>query len=462
MPSATFHPRTVGNFELPSKSKGRIRYWDTTTTGLHILATPTERIYKARFHRANGSKIDYRIGRVEDWALSAARLKAEKIIEAAKLTPDDDPQSKKLKARSKEETFGVLAEKCMESLSLRPTTVKNWGGIVKNHLVPRFGNMDAAKIDRKMIRDFTEKMGKSMPVQAARAFEVMRRIFSWAVEHEHLHGTPFAGLKKPPKVQEADSLERSRCLNRAEMHKVFATLKDDRFTGMDVIKAETASSLPDFDKYIRLLFETAVRRDEMLKATWAEIDMAAGFLTVSALRFKSKKPHQVPLTPTAVSILKSIQRQDTAKAALDALRLQIQNTKDADERAVLKCREEAIVKRMEDVASSDFVFPGPNAARPRTSAQRAFEELRRRAGFEDWWLHDIRRTVSRELGRLGTLPHVNVAIKGHALDKLARTYGAEAPLLEMRAALEKWSKQLDEIIREAPSVDEFRANAREV
>ena len=171
MPTVTLHHKSVGNLEQPKK--GRIRYWDDTLAGLHVLATPTERIYKARFQRPNGTKIDFRIGRVEDWSLSDARDKADKVIKAANnAEPGDDPQFKKLKAKSKDETFAVLADTCLESLSLRPSTEKNWGGIVKNYLVPRFGNMNTAEIDRRMIRDFTEKLGKTKPVQAARAFEM--------------------------------------------------------------------------------------------------------------------------------------------------------------------------------------------------------------------------------------------------------------------------------------------------
>ena len=205
MPTVNLHFKSVGNLALPSR--GRKRYWDETTSGLHVLATATGRIYKVRFQRANGTKIDYRIGKVSEMALSDARDKADKILkEAAKAEPGDDPQFKKLKARSKDETFGVLAEKCMESLSLRPSTRKNWDGLLRNYLTPRFANVNAANIDRRMIREFIEKISKTKPVQAARVFEVMRRIFSWGVENEILRGTPFVNLKKPERVQAADAL----------------------------------------------------------------------------------------------------------------------------------------------------------------------------------------------------------------------------------------------------------------
>ncbi len=445
MPTVTLHHKNVGNLKQPVK--GRIRHWDDAMPGLHVLATPTDLIYKARFQRPNGTKIDFRIGRVEDWSLSAARDKADKVIKAAKSAePGDDPQFKKLKAKTKDETFGVLARACLESLSLRPSTAKNWGGIVKNYLVPRFGNMNTAEIDRRMIRDFTEKMGKTKPVQAARAFEVLRRIFSWGVETERLRGTPFVNLKKPEKVMAADSHERERTLNRAEVHTIFHALQDPRFT------------VGGFDLYIRLLFETAVRRDEMLKATWPEVDFAAGFFTVGQLRYKSKRPHQVPLTKAATSALRTLKNREREKAALVDIKARLKGAAGAD-RDTLEARRKVLEDRLKKCETSDFVFPGPKAAKARVSPQRAFEALRARAGFEDWTLHDIRRTVATELDRLGIAPQVREAILGHAPDKLSRTYSKHVPLLEMRRALEKWSAKLDEIIKTAPSVENFEAKA---
>lgn len=438
MPSVTLHHKTVANLERPRK--GRTRYWDDTLAGFHVLATPTERIYKARFQRPNGTKIDYRIGRVEDWSLSDAREKADKVIkEAKKAEPGDDPQFKKLKAKSKDETFGVLAAACLESLSLRPSTAKNWGGIVKNYLVPRFGTMNTGEIDRRMIRDFTEKLGKTKPVQAARAFEVLRRIFSWGVETERLRGTPFVNLKKPEKVMAADSHERERTLSRAELHRIFQVLRDPRFT------------VGGFDVYIRLLFETAVRRDEMLKAAWTEVDLAAGFFTVGQLRYKSKRPHQVPLTKAAAAALRLLKDRVREKAALADAKERLNGASGAA-RDVLEARCVVLEKRLKECTASDFVFPGPKAAKPRVSPQRAFEALRRQAGFEDWTLHDIRRTVATELDRLGIAPQIREAVLGHAPDKLSRTYSRHVPLLEMRRALERWSAKLDEIIKTAPSI----------
>jgi len=441
------HPRTVGSTPLPAS--GYTRTWDTVERGLHVVTTAKgARVFRVRYRLADNRRVDYLIGNVKDIGLTKAREKAHDLTEEARVAKEGEhPQAVKIRERGRVDlTFGALADQCLASLALRPSTLMNWTGIHKNHLRPRFGRISAADIDRRMIREFTEKMGKATPVQAARAFEVMRRVYAWGVETERLRGTPFVNLRKPPKVQEADSLERDRYLSRAEVHAVFVALKHER------------SKAGGFDHYVRLLFETCLRRDEMLKSSWKEIDLDAGFFTVATLRFKSKRPHQVPLTKAAVAALTAIKEQTHAKAELAAIRSAMA-TADEHQREILDHEERTLLARMKAVAASPWVFPGPVASKARTSVQRAFERLRRRAGFVDWTVHDVRRTVSNGLAQLGTAPHVKEAILGHAPDKLARTYSNHVPLLEMRAALEKWSQELQRIIDTAPSVHQFKSQA---
>jgi len=402
------HHRTVGTLPLPAS--GYTRTWDSTVKGLHVVATSKgARVYRVRYRLPDDRRADFVIGNVSEIGLTAAREKARELIEEAKTAKTgEDPQTQKVKERTRSDTFESLAESCLDSLSLRPTTERQWRGLVANHLIPRFGNLRPEEIERRDIRAFIEKLGRRTPVLAARTFEVMRRVFSWAVEHEEIKGSPFVGLKKPEKVAEADGLERDRHLNREELHAVFVALQGERFTGTG------------FDLYIRLLLETAVRREELLKAAWSEVDFRAEFLTIGRLRYKSKRAHAVPLTTAALNALQALKNR---------------------------------------AGDSPWVFPGPKPSKPRSSPQRIFEELRRRVGFEDWTLHDLRRTVATELDRLGTAPHVREAILGHAPDKLTRTYSKHVPLLEMRAALEKWSQELQRIIDTAPSVHQFKSQA---
>jgi hypothetical protein len=59
-----------------------------------------------------------------------------------------------------------------------------------------------------------------------------------------------------------------------------------------------------------------------------------------------------------------------------------------------------------------------------------------------WRLHDLRRTTSTRLGKLGVAPHVIDAVLNHVKPKLHRTYNTETYASEKRAALALWAEAL--------------------
>ena len=66
------------------------------------------------------------------------------------------------------------------------------------------------------------------------------------------------------------------------------------------------------DEINKLAFEfqilNAVRPGESRGATWAEIDLDAGVWSIPAERMKSGKPHKVPLSDAAVTVLRHAMR----------------------------------------------------------------------------------------------------------------------------------------------------------
>jgi integrase len=56
---------------------------------------------------------------------------------------------------------------------------------------------------------------------------------------------------------------------------------------------------------LEFLILCASRTDEVLKAKWSEVDLDAGVWMIPGERMKQRKPHDVPLTPRAVEVLKA-------------------------------------------------------------------------------------------------------------------------------------------------------------
>ena len=63
-------------------------------------------------------------------------------------------------------------------------------------------------------------------------------------------------------------------------------------------------ALPQTRWAIEFLILTAARSLEVRDATWDEIDLDAATWTIPAARMKMKRPHRVPLSPSAVAVLK--------------------------------------------------------------------------------------------------------------------------------------------------------------
>jgi len=66
-------------------------------------------------------------------------------------------------------------------------------------------------------------------------------------------------------------------------------------------------ALPQTRWAIEFLILTAARSLEVRDATWDEIDLDAATWTIPAARMKMKRPHRVPLSPSAVAVLKEAQ-----------------------------------------------------------------------------------------------------------------------------------------------------------
>ncbi|HEY3224947.1 MAG TPA: tyrosine-type recombinase/integrase, partial [Pseudolabrys sp.] len=148
---------------------------------------------------------------------------------------------------------------------------------------------------------------------------------------------------------------------------------------------------------LKLLLLTGCRRDEIGKLRRAEISDQDNAITIPASRAKNNKPHVVPLPPLAREILRGVQ------------------------------------------TSGDQVF---NAGRG-LPWSRIKAHLDGALNFsKPFVLHDLRRTFSTGLNKIGVEPHVVEACLNHQSGHkagVAGTYNVWHYLPEKTAALERWA-----------------------
>ena len=105
------------------------------------------------------------------------------------------------------------------------------------------------------------------------------------------------------------------------------------------------------------------------------------------------------------------------------------------------------VERETDDGSRDLVFPGESGLFSGWSKSKA--RLDRRSGVSGWTLHDLRRTTSTGLQKLGVRLEVNEAVLNHVSGSrggVAGIYQRHEWADEKSAALAAWGAQVEAIV----------------
>lgn len=97
-------------------------------------------------------------------------------------------------------------------------------------------------------------------------------------------------LPKPSKV------------NKRESHKALPFIQTNTFM-RQLREAQGMSA-----KCLELLILTATRSNEARNATWAEFDLESASWTIPAIRMKAGREHRIPLSTSALALIKSMQK----------------------------------------------------------------------------------------------------------------------------------------------------------
>jgi integrase len=282
--------------------------------------------------------------------------------------------------------------------------------LLRNHVVARWGDRRIGEITRKDAIALTDGLTDAgMGVGANRVFSAARALFNWALEREVIETTPFLRLKPP--LAEAS---RERVLSDAEVRIVWLAAERIGYP---------------FGTLVQLLLLTAQRRDEVARMTWAEID-ADGLWTLPTARTKNSREQLVPLSSLACKILATTPR---------------------------------ITGRPGFVLTTDGASASSNFAKNKAKLDTAMLAIARQEMAEadrdpndvelaPWRLHDLRRTASTGMARLGFPIHVTEAVLNHrsgTLGGLAGIYNRYRYLDEKRAALDAWAAHIDAIVKGA-------------
>lgn len=389
---------TVKTVEAVRPGADRREVPDGLMPGLYLIVQPSGARSWAVRYRHQGIPRKHTLGRYPAVDLKAARTLAGKALRA--VAEGRDPGREKIAARAaKADSVDRIVEEFLERhvrRSNRPRTAQETERLLRQHALPRWRGRVVREITRRDVLDVLDRVvDGGAPIAANRVLAAVRKFFNWCVARDIIAASPCAGVK-PPSAEHA----RDRVLSDDELKRVLQAA--DKIGGT-------------FGPLVKLLALTGQRRDEVARMRWDEIDIDNRLWTLAPARVKNNQFHEIPLSPAALAILKSVPR----------------------------------------VAGSPFVLTngGASPASGYSKGKRRLDALLP-ADMPPWRLHDLRRTCASGLARLGINLPVIEKVLNHASGSFAGIVGVyqkHSFADEKRAALEAWGRHIDALVSGKPA-----------
>ncbi|TPM21644.1 site-specific integrase [Mesorhizobium sp. B2-3-5] len=321
--------------------------------------------------------------------VTQARAVAERVIVDAKR--GNDPRQQKIDKTGLDGWFDDFIKTARASgfkgRAVKASTAEEYERIIATNIKPHWKHVtDIRTID---YRDVEKLLAKLTPGARRNAFAVLSAFFRWKPVARAM-GRNIIELAEAP----AKPNSRDRVLATDEIKIVW--------------NASEKCGYP-FGPMAQLLLLTGQRRDEIAELKWRELSDDLDAITLEASRTKNSRPHVVPLSPLAQSIIKALPRITDANGK-----------------------------------PSDYVFT-TTATTPYSgfsNGKLALDKHCGEPGLPEWHLHDLRRTCATELAKLGIKQEVTEAILNHKTGKVsgvAAIYNRYDYEVEKRDALEKWA-----------------------
>ena len=245
-------------------------------------------------------------------------------------------------------------------------------------LVAHFGRRRIRDISHADIEDFKRqrlktptRRGERSIADVNRTLAQMRCVMRFAVQNGWLHRSPFElGV---PLISLGDEIKRERVLTFAEEERFLAACEATRVVEYvrdgKAIKASIAGGRGLIRTIFLTAIDTAMRRGELLKLKWEDVNLDARLITVTVTSSKTARARTIGMTTR-------------------------------------------VLREFEELAESTGAFPGENVFRI-TDFKRSFAAICREAELEDLRFHDLRHTAITRMVNAG-LPAAEVMkISGH-------------------------------------------------
>jgi integrase len=336
----------------------------------------------------HGKTRKVRLGAPPVVSVGAARQAARKIMSAVSLGGDPAREKAEVRAQAAN-TIGTLIPAFLERQRkrLKPRSMIETTRHLLKHAKPLHAQ-GIKSIDRRAVAQLLEGIERDHGAACSNSVRAsLSALFTWAAQGGYRDDNPVSMTARA-----VENGARQRVLADDEIATIWSALDD----------------ASDYAALLKLLLLTGARRDEIARLRWSEIDLEAALVRLPGERTKNGRPHDIPLSPPALAILKARQRQN----------------------------------------GRDFVFGTNGHGFVDFSGARAdFDRRLNGAIAQRWTLHDLRRTLSTRLhGQpFSVAPHICEVLLGHVgghRSGVAGVYNQQDYLPERREVLLRWAEHI--------------------
>ena len=384
--------------------------------GLYLRFREKDAVPSWRYrYRFDGKPRVMNLGTYVTLSLAEARRAAKELSARVALGHDvaGEKQEKKRVALAKIEeaknalTVAQLADEYFERNILgrwkHPNIVRSR---IENDIKPNLGKMRADAVKPRDV----ESMLQTVIKRGARtvANDVLRwtkRIFDYGIKRHVLETNPAGAFDLADAGGKEES--RDRWLTAEEIGKLFS-----------VIRAKAGTFTIENHYAVRLLLMLAVRKEEMIAATWAEFDLDNAIWHLPEERTKTGVAIDIPLPAVAVDTLRELKRLAAGSAyVFPARKMQNRMIPHID----LNTLNAALSKHIKPSLVLD--------------------------GVPNFTIHDFRRTARTHLAALGVDPHIAERCLNHKIKGVEGIYNRHDYFEQRRIALNLWASFLENLER---------------
>ncbi len=258
-------------------------------------------------YQINGKTREIGLGKYPFTTLKDAR---QKLFNIKKMIYDGiDPlelkKESQLQKQKKKITFQEMCEEFINAFQVEWTNKKQkqqWTNTLKTYAYPIIGKLPLDKINNKHICKILNPIWNTKHETATRVRQRLERIFSYCIALKNMKGPNPAAYKDNlqhllPNVSKIISVKHHRSLDYNDVPHLISELQ----------KLKKTSSYA-----LIFLIATSARTNEVIGATWKEIDLKNKIWTIPASRMKMRQEHSVPLNDTACKVLNIIHKHNSS------------------------------------------------------------------------------------------------------------------------------------------------------